>query len=130
MLDKRKIILMTRLAVYEEVDGKEDISINNYFRGDYIWFEVLKGAIYGTIGFVIVFAMYMLYDIETFMVDFYKMDIVSFAQDVLKKYIIFLVIYMVISYFVAIYKFMKSKKHVERYKSTLRALYNNYYAKR
>lgn len=130
MLDKRKIILMTRLAVYEEVDGKEDISINNYFRGDYIWFEVLKGAIYGTIGFVIVFAMYMLYDLETFMVDFYKMDIVSFAQDVLKKYIIFLVIYMVISYFVAIYKFMKSKKHVERYKSTLRALYNNYYAKR
>lgn len=130
MLDKRKIILMTRLAVYEEVDGKEDISINNYFRGDYIWFEVLKGAIYGTIGFVIVFAMYMLYDLETFMVDFYKMDIVSFAQDVLKKYIIFLVIYMVVSYFVAIYKFMKSKKHVERYKSTLRALYNNYYAKR
>ena len=63
MLDKNKIILMTALSVYEEKDGKNDLSINNYFRGDYIGFEVLKGALYGTVAFAIVFAMYMLYDL-------------------------------------------------------------------
>ena len=129
MLDKNKIILMTALSVYEEKDGKNDLSINNYFRGDYIGFEVLKGALYGTVAFAIVFAMYMLYDLETFMVDFYKMDIVSFAQDVLKRYVIFLAIYMVISYFVALYKFNRSKKHISKYKDALRALYNNYFAR-
>ena len=127
MLDKNKIILMTALSVYEEKDGKNDLSINNYFRGDYIGFEVLKGALYGTVAFAIVFAMYMLYDLEMFMVDFYKMDIVKFAQDVLGKYITFLVIYMIISYVVALVRFYFSKKHIIKYRDTLRKLYNNYY---
>lgn len=126
MLDKNKIMLMTAVSVYEERDGREDLSINGYFRGDYIGFEVLKGAIYGTIAFAIIFAMYMLYDLETFMVDFYKMDVVSFAQEVLRKYVIFLAIYVVISYFVALFKFGRAKKHIEKYKSALRALYNNF----
>ena len=129
MLEKNKIILMTALSVYEEKDGKEDLSINDYFRGDYIGFEVLKGALYGTIAFAVVFAMYMLYDLEMFMVDFYKMDIVEFAQGVLRKYVIFLAVYMVISYCVALFKYTKSRKHVGRYKDALRTLYNNYYAK-
>ena len=126
MLDKNKIILMTAISIYEEKDGRDDLSINGYFRGDYIGFEVLKGAICGTIAFAILFAMYMLYDLETFMVDFYKMDIVAFAQDVLKKYIIFLAIYTVISYFVALFKHNRAKKHIENYKAALRTLYNNF----
>ena len=126
MLDKNKIILMTAISVYEEKDGKDDLSINGYFRGDYIGIEVLKGAICGTIAFAIIFAMYMLYDLEMFMVDFYKMDVVAFAQGVLKKYLIFLAVYTVISYFVALYRHNKAKKHVENYKDALRTLYNNF----
>jgi len=127
MLDKNKIVLMTALSVYEEKDGKDDISVNNYFRGDYIGIEVLKGAVYGTFAYAVIFAMYMLYDLEVFMVDFYKMDVVEFAQGVLKKYIIFLAIYMVISYFVALFKFTRAKKHIEKYREALRTLYNNFY---
>ena len=127
MLDKNKIILMTAISEYEEKEGKDDLAINGYFRGDYIGFEVLMGAICGTIAFAIVFAMYMLYDLEMFMVDFYKMDIVKFAQDVLGKYITFLVVYMIISYVVALVRFYFSKKHIIKYRDTLRKLYNNYY---
>lgn len=126
MLRKDKIILMTAVAVYEDGEGKDDLAINGYFRGDYMGFEVLKGAIYGTIAFALAFALYMLYDLETFMVEFYKMDIVAFAQDVLKKYLIFLAIYMVISFFVALYKHNKAKKHIENYKAALRTLYNEF----
>ena len=54
------------------------------------------------------------------------MDIVAFAQDVLKKYLIFLAIYMVISFFVALYKHNKAKKHIENYKAALRTLYNEF----
>ena len=124
MLDKEKMILMTAVTAYEQKDGKKDISINGFFRGDYISFEVLKGAVYGTIGFAIVFAMYVLYDLETFMVEFYKMDIVGFAKDVLSRYVTFLAIYVVISYFVAAYRYGRAKKHINNYQEALRALYN------
>lgn len=126
MLDEEKIILLTNIASYEQEDGKEDLSINGFFRGDYMGAEVLKAAIYGTIGFAVIFLMYMLYDLENFMVDFYKMDIVEFAQGVLSKYILFVAIYIVISYFVALYKYTKAKKHVAKYKSALKRLYSYY----
>lgn len=126
MLSKDKIILMTAISIYEEKEGKNDLSISGYFRGDYIGAQVLLGAICGTISFATLFAMYILYDLENFMVNFYKMDIVAFAQGVLKKYIIFLAIYMVISYFVALYRHNKAKKHIENYKTALRTLYENF----
>lgn len=124
MLSKGKMILMTAVTAYEQDSGKDDLSTNSYFRGDYISFEVLKGAIYGTIGFAIVFAMYILYDLEKFMVEFYKMDIMAFAQDVLSKYITFLAVYVVISYFVAAYRYGRAKKHISKYQEALKALYS------
>ena len=34
MLDERKVKLMTRLALYEETEGKEDFKISAYYRKD------------------------------------------------------------------------------------------------
>lgn len=126
MLEKNKIILMTSAASYEQNEGKEDIAINSYFRGDYIGMQILKAAIYGTIGFVAVFAMYILYDLADFMANFYKMDIAKFMHDVLSRYVIFLVVYMIISYFVAAYKYARASKHINVYKEALRRLYSYY----
>ena len=36
MLNEDRIILMTRMASYEENEGKKNVSIGSYFRGDYI----------------------------------------------------------------------------------------------
>ena len=35
MLDERKVKLMTKLAMYEETQGKEDFKISEYYRKDY-----------------------------------------------------------------------------------------------
>ena len=48
MLNEERIRLMTRMAAYEEHEGKKDIAISEYFRGDYISFQLLKSAIYAT----------------------------------------------------------------------------------
>ena len=126
MLSEERIKLMTKMAAYEANEGKKNVAVSSYFRGDYMGAQVLVGAICGTIAFATIFAMYMFYDIENFMVNFYKMDIVEFATGVLKKYVIFLAIYMVISYFVALFKHNKAKKHIENYKTALKALYDNF----
>lgn len=121
-----KITLMTGIASYEKDEENGDLRVNSFFRGSYISKEVLKGAIYGTIGFAVIFLMYVLYDLETFMVEFYKMDIPAFAKDVLSKYIIFVAIYVVISYFVALYRYVRAKKRVNNYHEALKILYSFY----
>ena len=113
---------MTRMAAYEEREGKKDISISGYFRGDYISFQLLKSAIYATVGFALAVAMYVLYNMETYLEDFYKMDILELLKEILSKYCLVMGIYLVISYFVYSYRYHKAKRHVKQYNQLLRAL--------
>lgn len=126
MLNEERIRLMTRMAAFEELDGKKDISISGYFRGDYISFQVLKSAIYATFGFAVAVAMYILYDLETFMTDFYKMDIVAFCQDLLMRYVAVMAVYLVISYFVYSYRYNRAKRRIKNYSMQLRELHELY----
>lgn len=123
MLNEERIRLMARMAAYEEHEGKKDIAISEYFRGDYISFQLLKSAIYATVGFALAVAMYVLYNAETFLEDFYKMDMMEFLKGILSKYCLVLAIYLVISYFVYSYRFHRAKKHVKQYNQLLRALF-------
>ena len=35
MLDKRKVEVMTRLAFYEQTEGKKDFKVSEFYRKDY-----------------------------------------------------------------------------------------------
>lgn len=126
MLNNEKIRLMTRMASFDEVEGKKDIAVNGYFRGDYICFQVVKSAIYGTLAFGVVLALYMLYNLESFLSDFYKMDLMAFAKDWLTKYIVVLLVYLVISYFVYAMRFTRSKRRIRAYQQQLKQLHQIY----
>lgn len=126
MLNTEKIRLMTRLASFDEVEGKKDIAVNGYFRGDYISFQVVKSAIYATIGFAVFMALYILYDFENFLIDFYKMDMLAFVKSWLFRYAIVLLIYLVISYFVYVFRFTRSKKRIRMYQQQMKALHAIY----
>lgn len=52
MLNEEKVIMMTKLAAFEKREGKKNLSIVNYFRNDYIGFQVLKSVIASTISFL------------------------------------------------------------------------------
>lgn len=126
MLNSEKIRLMTKMASFDEVEGKKDIAINGYFRGDYISFQILISAIYVTIGFAVVVALYVLYNLETLLSEFYKMDIVAFGKEWLTRYVIVLLIYLLISYFVYAYRFHRTKKRIRMYQQQLKQLHKMY----
>ena len=126
MLNKERVILMTKMASYEENEGRKNRSIMSYFRGDYVWFQVLKSLIYGTIAFGIIFGMYIFYDFEIFMMDIYKMDLLEFAKSVLKKYLLATGIYCIISYAVYSYRYAKARRGVRLYQNNLRKLSGMY----
>ena len=54
MLNEERIKLMTRMASYEEHEGRRNMAIGNYFRSDYIGFQVMKSIISATLAFAIV----------------------------------------------------------------------------
>lgn len=126
MLNQERVILMTKMASYEQNEGKKNDSIMHYFRSDYVWSQMLKSVIYGTIAFGIVFGMYVFYDFEIFMQDIYKMDLLEFAKAILMKYLFAIGIYAIITYVVYSYRYAKARNGVKLYLNNLRKLSSMY----
>lgn len=122
MLNEERIKLMTRMASYEADEGKRMIPIGNYFRNDYISFQVVKTAISATIAFGLIFAMYIYYDLESFLADIYRIDILAFVKTLLTLYFAAVGVYMLIAYILASYRYNKAKKSLRSYYSALRKL--------
>ena len=51
MIDKRKVRLMTRAAIYEKKYGEEDIKITDYYQKDYSSLNTWITLIWITVGF-------------------------------------------------------------------------------
>lgn len=126
MLNEERVVLMTKMAAFEEHEGKKSLDIGSYFRSDYIGWQVLKSIISATIAFVVVFAMYIFYDFEVFMTDIYKMDLLEFAKNVLFYYLGTVGIYALISYIVYTVRYSRAKKSLRAYYMNLHRLSSMY----
>lgn len=122
MLNQERLQLMTKMAAYEENEGKKYMSIGSYFRSDYIGLQIIKSIICATIAYAILFGMYIFYDFEFFMQDIYKMDLLEFGKNVILYYFIFTLVYSVISYVVYSYRYHRAKKSLKKYYHHLKQL--------
>lgn len=116
------------MASYEANEGRRNVAIGNYFRGDYIGWHVLKSIISATIAFVVVFGMYIYYDFEVFMLDIYKMDILAFVKRVLSMYLWTIGIYAAVAFVVYAVRYTRAMKSLKLYHMNLRRLMNMYKA--
>lgn len=126
MLNEERVILMTRLASYEAGEGKQNVAVGKYFRSDYIRMQTIKSILYATITFVIVVALVILMDFETFMGDIYEMDMFQYAQKILFWYLGFVGIYGVISYIIYSIRYKKARKKLKVYFNNLKRLSEMY----
>ena len=122
MLNEERIKLMTKMASYEANEGKRNVSIGSYFRGDYISLQVIKSIISATIAFAICFALFVFYDFEVFMADIYKMDLLSFGKTILIVYVVFTAVYALISYLIYTHRYSKARKSLKMYYNNLKKL--------
>lgn len=126
MVNEEKVILMTKLASYESQNGKKDINILHYFRGDYIGFQVLKSVVAATLSFLAVFGIYLFYHFEELMQDIYKMDLLEFGKSVIILYLCAVGAYGVISYVIYAHRYAKAKKNLKTYYINLKKLTGMY----
>ena len=126
MLHEERIKLLTRMESYAQNGGNKNMQIGSYFRGDYISIQVIKSVVSVTIAYGIGFVLYVLYHLETFLEDIYKIDLLAFAKNVLLYYGVIVVAYGIISYLVYSYSYSKAKKSLKKYYDHLKKLNSLY----
>ncbi len=93
MVNVRKVRLMTKLAIYEKEEGKEDIKLGKYFRRDYVRLKVLYNILAVTIGYLMVLAMVGAYQMEYLIKEAVNLDYIGIGKAILGIYIIVVTVY-------------------------------------
>ena len=122
MLSQERIKLMTKMAAYEENEGKKYMSIGSYFRSDYMGMQVIRSVICGTLAFLLLAGLYVYYHFETMMQDIYKMDLMLMGRKVLFYYIVFIAVYSVLTYVIYSFRYSRAKRSLKHYYYHLKQL--------
>ena len=117
-------MLMTRMASFEDNEGKEAIRICNYFRSDYVCLNVLRAVVSATVSFFLVLVLYVYYDIDRLLQEIYTMDLMAMGRKLVTAYVIFAGAFGIIAYVVYSFRFDWAKKHLNDYNYALRELQN------
>lgn len=122
MVNEERVILMTKMASYEAGEGKRNMAIGQFFRSDYMAIQLLKALIGATLCYLMLFGLYIYYNLENLMEQMYEIDIWNFVSLVLKRYVIFAGVYLVIAYLVCSYKYSHAHRNLRRYYHNLKKL--------
>ncbi|MBQ9437686.1 MAG: hypothetical protein IJU50_05090 [Lachnospiraceae bacterium] len=115
MIDQEKVIMMTRLAAYEQREEKRDLEIGNYFRGDFICWELLKGLVFGSMAFLIGTGLLVFVNFETLLAMVYQIDWVEEGRKILKIYGVYMGVVLIGTYIASVYRFGKARKGLREY---------------
>lgn len=122
MVNKDRVILMTRMSAFRQREGKKTAAINQYFRSDYVGFQVLKSVISATIVFCILLGIYVLFHFEELMQNIYNLNVMAVARRLLVYYILLVGGYAVVSYVIYSIRYTKMRGRMKNYYNDLKRL--------
>lgn len=119
MLDKRKIRLMTRMAMYEQNEGKEDMRISAYYKKDYMSKKRLETFLWSTIGYGLAVVLVLMSGISTWMEKLTLGLIVMLFLVLLVGYVAVLVITMVVTNRISGQRHRNARMRMKKYNHDL-----------
>lgn len=124
MLNNEKIILMTKLSLYEQKNEKKEIKTGKYFKSDYMLLKMLGSFVSVTVGYLLCIALWVLYSSDQMLAKMATTE--SFIGMVIVLVIIYVAlctIYMFFSYGFYSHKFRKMRRNLKEYNGDLKTLH-------
>ena len=126
MLDQRKIELMTRLAFYEQTDGKKDFKVSEFYRKDYTSLHTICSVLWVTFGYLCVIGIVILMVLEDLLENMSNGVIVMLGGMILLGYVALIIIYAIITNHIYDEKHKEARQRVKKYNHDLTRLLRMY----
>lgn len=127
MPSQDKIRAMVDLAIYEKYHKMDVFRINNYYRQDYIFWNVLHAGIRYSCVYIIYLVVYAVLRLDILFYDINLNGIYSILYRMGIYYIVGLIIFLVIAVGLYSYRYRKAKKGMYFYASRLKRLARRYH---
>ena len=126
MVNDEKVILMTRIAMYKESLGREDLEKGKYFQSDYVKLNCLKTIVSSTVLFIVVTAAYIYYNIGTIVEQLTELDYAKLAGELIGSYAVVCIVFALFAWVLYTYRYMKAKPKLIKYNQNLKKLIEFY----
>ena len=74
MIDQRKVILMSKLAIYDKKYGEADRQANSFFRHDYVYWKNFWNRLFALLGCFIIIGFYVFNRLVVNAEDLFEID--------------------------------------------------------
>ncbi len=128
MINQEKVRTMTKLAIYEDGEGKEDLKTNKFYKFDYIRLQIIKAFTCSSLGFLLLGVLTALYNMEYLILNLTQLNFTLLGKYVLLIYIMVVLFYIIIAATSANFRYKRSKKRLSKYNhllNKLRKIYNS-----
>ena len=115
MVNREKIITMTKLAIYDKRDGASDRAANEFFRHDYIYKKNIGTRIAVGIGGVILLALYWLGVVFVDGVDVFELDLLTHIMESMLIVVAIIAAYSVIGTIHGTREYYLVQKRLKKY---------------
>ncbi len=122
MVREKNVKLMTKIAIYEKNQGKSEIPMNEYYKGDYVRLNVLKSVVFGTIAYGLIVALVVVYQMEFLLSNILKMDYKALAIKILVLYLLWTFVYWLVARIVYARRYERSRSRIIIYNHDLKKL--------
>lgn len=126
MLNEERTKLMTKISILEEKTGKESLTIGNYYKSDYISFQMVRTFLATTVAFVLMLVLGVMYQVDFLMGNLHKVQLTLLAKEILVGFICYSIVMQVIAYGVYATRYYFAQKHLKVLKENVEELSDIY----
>lgn len=119
---KEKVKIMTKLAIYEKNVGKEDFSVNSYFKSNYVSYNNFKTRLGVIVAMLIIFAGDIVRRLSKNMNSLLEIDYVRIGITYLIILAAVLILYTFLSTIIYKKRYQKAEIRINNYKGLLSKL--------
>ena len=128
MVNEEKVSLLAKEAPLEAGEGKQALSMNRFFRGDYISLNLIGAWISFTVAFCLCVGLWAFYKMEYLMSNINRLDLPAMGRGLALLYLSLLGIFLLIHYVVYHNRYQRNKKRLAAYNHILKQLSHIYQA--
>lgn len=122
MVNKNKVIIMSKMALHDKRYGESDRAAYSYFRRDYIYRKNVWTRICVSVGAVFLLGIYWLYEIFIYGVDLNAIDIQQSVMDSVLFLIAVMAVYTFIGTVQGTHEYHKIQKRMDHYMALMERL--------
>lgn len=120
MVNEERVKNLYKIALYEQQEKKYERQTGHYYKKDYISKELIKSFFMGTLAYVLLVLLWVISTLDEFLRSVNNLDIIKDTVIIVLLYIIFICLYLFITYFISRARYKKGRSSLKEYLKVLK----------